>query len=157
MKDLSLDRSLLPETRQFALNILDYYKIPSHHYLDECRAIAQFVQKHVIYRRDPLHSELLQDPIMMMKRIDRDGKCEGDCDDMSLLIACLILSVGGEPFFRAVRYGKQSGHYNHIYVVCYDRNGKNQLMRIALDAIIKDKPIGYEVPHTSGDEFSVMK
>lgn len=150
--------SLNPKSRQFALNILDLYHTNSHHYLDECWAIGDFVKKKVKYVRDPATSELLQCPLMMMDRINEQGFCHGDCDDMALLIATLIIAVGGEPVFRAVRYKDEYDHYNHIYVVVIDNNiNDNGYQRLAIDAIMKDKPIGYEVPHSSGDDFKIVK
>ena len=47
------------------------------------------------------------------------------------------------------------GNYNHIYVVVYERNPYKEIQRVVLDCILKDKPIGTEVPHASGKEFEV--
>ena len=157
MSKTAINSSLNPKARQFALNILDQYYTDSHNYLDECWAIGDFVKKSVKYVRDPAVSELLQCPILMIDRINEQGHAHGDCDDMSLLIATLILAIGGEPIYRAVRYKNDYDHYNHIYVVVIDTNLKdNQYRRLAIDAIMKDKNIGYEVPHTSGDDFKIV-
>ena len=74
---------------------------------------------------------------------------------MACFLACLLLSVGFRPSYRAVRYENNKGHYNHIYVVVYDKNWGGQETRIVLDGILKRLPIGSEVPHINGDEYAV--
>jgi hypothetical protein len=143
-----------PYIRMYAIGILNQYKTDSQNYADEALAIGDYVKKHVRYVRDPDGIELLTDPKTMIDMLNR-GIARGDCDDMSLLIATLLLSIGHTPYFRAVRYDSFFGHYNHIYVVCYEKNLGKPKRRIVLDAIIKTRPIGFEVPHKSGDEFAV--
>lgn len=143
-----------PYIRMYAIGILNQYKTDSQNYIDEALAIGDYVKKHVRYVRDPDGIELLTDPKTMIDMLNR-GIARGDCDDMSLLIATLLLSIGHSPFYRAVRYDDSYGHFNHIYVVCYEKNLGKPRTRIALDAIIKQKPIGFEVPHKSGQEFAV--
>lgn len=144
-----------PQVRAFATKILQMYRVGSHQYKDEALAIGDFVKNHVRYVRDPRDHELLQDPVMMINQIEKHGFSSGDCDDMSLLNATLLLSVGFNPKFRAVRYKDQKGNYNHIYVVVYDQNYPERPSRIVLDSILKDRPIGSEIDHASGDEYSI--
>lgn len=153
MREVAHSRKGHPKVRQLALQILLHYRVKSHHYLDESRAIGDYVQKHIRYVRDPLGIEQLHDPVMIIDQIER-GVAQGDCDDMALLITTLLMSIGHKPNYRCVRYRTRSGHFNHIYVVDYDNNMKSARKRIVLDAIIKDKPIGYEVKHKSGKEYA---
>lgn len=157
MSKVAREESLNPEIRHLALNILNQYNTKSHNYLDEAWAIGDFVKKKVNYLRDPSTSELLQSPTMMARQIESNGKCFGDCDDMALLIACLLIAVGCEPYFRAVRYEPGYTHFNHIYVVVIDKNfSDNKSKRLSIDAIVKDKPIGYEIEHYSGQDFKIV-
>jgi hypothetical protein len=148
-----------PLPRKLALNILADYQVPSNNFADESLAIGDFVKKNVRYVRDPDGLEYLQDPIDLINQMKTSAQsgniAQGDCDDMALLIATLLLSIGHTPYFRAVRYKGGYDHYNHIYVVDYDRNQGGGKVRIVLDAIMKQYPIGYEVPSQSGDEFEV--
>ena len=144
-----------PQVRAFATKILQFYKVGSHQYKDEALAIGDFVKNHVRYVRDPRDHELLQDPVMMIEQMEKHGYTSGDCDDMSLLNATLLLSTGHDPLFRAVRYKTYEGNYNHIYVVVYDQNHPGPRERIVLDSILKDQKIGSEIGHASGDEFKV--
>lgn len=154
MKKVARQRAGHPLIRRLATSILNYYEVPSQHYADEAMAIGDYVKEKVRYVRDPDGIEYLQDPVDLVEHI-KQGQASGDCDDMSLLIATLLLSVGHVPSFRAVRYRDYAGHYNHIYVVDYEKNWGGPRQRIVLDAIMKDRPIGFEVPHQSGDEYLV--
>lgn len=104
--------------------------------------------------RDPENIEYLVDPVDMAKNM-KNGTAQGDCDDMALMTATLLLTIGHQPFFRAVRYEQPLGNYNHIYVVDYEKNPYDGKKRIVLDCILKDKPIGSEVSHQNGEEYKV--
>jgi len=160
MKKLAQEYSQSALVKRLATNILNYEKIPSHHYLDEARAIGTFVQKNIRYVKDPVGTESLQTPDMMIKMMADVGYAMGDCDDMSLLIATLLMSIGIRPVFCCVRYSDKSQSFNHIYVVVYERNitdtmNPGPVKRLVLDAIVKDRPIGFEMKSASGQEFAV--
>jgi predicted transglutaminase-like cysteine proteinase len=138
--------------RQMALNIIK--NVPSHHYVEEARAIGEYVKRNVRYVKDAAGIEQLHDPVDMANNITL-GKAQGDCDDMVLLTATLLLSVGINPIFRAVRYKSRFGAFNHIYLYVVDNNGDSKKYRLVIDPIMKDKPIGFEVPHKSGKDFVV--
>lgn len=154
MRQVASVRGGHPLIRKLALNILDFADVKSNHYVDEAVAIGEYVKAKVRYVRDPDQIEYLQDPVDLVEQIQK-GEAQGDCDDMSLLIASLLKSIGHKPFYRAVRYDAAFGNYNHIYVVDYEKNKGGPLMRISIDAIVKNQPIGYEVKQMSGDEFPV--
>lgn len=147
-----------PKVRQLAKAIIRYYDIPSHFYYNEALAIGQFVQEKFRYIRDCADIEQVHDPLTMIDWLERDIAI-ADCDDQATLAATLLLSIGHIPYFRAVRYNSFFGPYNHIYTVVYEKNlnqpGFEQPRRLVLDTIIKDQPIGFEVPHKSGKEFRV--
>jgi len=153
MKKVARSRSRHPVVRSLAQQILTYYNITDHHYLDEAQAITQYVKNKVRYIRDIRGVETLTDPLTLIDQIKR-GTAQGDCDDISLLIATLLLSIGHLPFFRIVKYRGRTGSYNHIYVVVYEKNpGMKKPIRLVLDGIMKNKPIGWEVPHKFGQEI----
>lgn len=160
MRKMAREGSKNPLVRRLATNILHHDNIPSHHYLEEARAIGRFVQKHIRYVKDIAGVETLHSPDMLIRMMSDAGYAAADCDDMALLIASMLLSIGIVPKFRAVRYRTTSGPYNHIYVVVYENNitdtmAPSPTKRLVLDAIIKDRPIGFEIGHASGDEFDV--
>lgn len=150
MKQVARERSRHPVVRVLAHQILTYYNILDHHYIDEAKAITQYVKNKVRYVRDIRGVETLTDPLTLIDQIKR-GAAQGDCDDISLLIATLLLSIGHLPFFRIVKYRGRSGPFNHIYVVVREKNpGMKKPVRIVLDGIMKDKSIGWEIPHKYG-------
>lgn len=154
MKKVARRESGSPLVRRLALNILNFYQVPSHHYIDEALAIGDYVKKNVRYVRDPDGIEYLQSPKDLIEQMQK-GTAQGDCDDMSLLTATLLLAIGHQPLFRAVRYSQSFGNYNHIYVIDYEKNKGSAQTRVVLDCILKDKVIGSEVKHVNGEDYPV--
>lgn len=155
MKRIARKASEHPKVRFTAIEILNEYGVLPNDYRDEALAIGQWVKKNVRYVRDANFVEQLNHPLLMLDLISQ-GRARGDCDDMSLLIATLLLSIGHSPAFRAVRYQGNHGPFHHIYVVDDEKNfGERNESRVVLDAIIRDQPIGTEVPHTSGQDYPV--
>lgn len=153
MQRVAHERKSHPLVRQLALLILEDAKVPSQHYIDEAKAIGRFIQKKVRYVRDIEGVETLHDPLTMIDQIKK-GVAQGDCDDMALLIATLLLSVGHEPYFTIVKY-QAGGPYAHIYVTVYERNWQSPKSRVVLDAIMKRHPIGHEVRFAEKKEIKV--
>ena len=149
---LAINRSAHPIIREFATDILNIYDTISHDYFKEALAIGDFVKNSIRYVKDPTGVEMLTDPLTMAILIDK-GSARGDCDDMALFIATLLLAIGHNPRFRAVRYYDKVGPYEHIYVVDYPDSAPHN--RVVLDGIIKDQPIGFEISHISGKEYAV--
>ena len=139
--------------RSAALSIIK--SLGSQDYWDEAYAIGAWVQKNVRYVRDPDGIEQLTDPVTLLDQIQKGNGAQGDCDDMSLLIASLLLSIGHQPLYRCVRFrGETSGPFEHIYVVVNEENhGDAAPSLLALDAILKRKPIGTEVPYSSYSDY----
>ncbi len=154
MKKVARLRAGDPTLRKLALNILQEYQIPSNFFINESLAIGDYVKNSIRYVRDPDNIEQIQDPIGMLRDI-QSKSAQGDCDDMALFTATLLLTIGHQPFFRAVRYSEPFGNYNHIYVVDYENNPGTDRKRVVIDCILKDKPIGFEIRQINGDEFAV--
>lgn len=154
MRKVARQRSTDPRIRQLALKILQESRIKSHDFIDEAMALGEFVKENIRYVRDPNGVEQLHDPIYLINEIVK-GTAHGDCDDQALLLASLLLSIGAQPYFAIVRYKDSSGPFNHIYTVVYDTNWMGKKRRLALDTIIKDRGMGFEVPFKSKREIPV--
>lgn len=64
---------------------------------DEANTVAQlarFVRRAVVYLADPLNSELIITPEVMLSAINDTGFTYGDCDDHCLLFASLCEACG---------------------------------------------------------------
>jgi hypothetical protein len=148
MIEIARKQSQLKEIRDFAIDIVNQYKTKSHEHLKESASIGDFIKNNVQYLKDIQGVELLHDPLLMIADIKR-GISRGDCDDMALLTATLLLSIGIKPYFKIVRWRETKGNYNHIYVMVNERNGSDKPEWLALDCILKDKIIGTELPSAS--------
>lgn len=160
MSKLARKYSGHPLVRRLATAIINANQIPDHHYLTESYYIGKWVQTNVRYVRDADGIEQLHAPDMLLRQIHEQGYTMADCDDMATLCAALLISVGVQPKFRAIRYEGKSGGYNHIYIVVYeadikDSQAENLKQRLVIDCIIKDRDIGFEMNHASGDEYDV--
>lgn len=80
--------------------------LPEKKYLDQIRAVHDFVRDHIRYVRDINQTETLATP---EKTIERGI---GDCDDKSLLAASLLESLGHETRFVAV--GRRPNDFCHV-------------------------------------------
>ena len=155
MSQIAESRASNPAVRTQAVNILNSAGVQSHDYVSEAVAIGTWVQRNVAYARDSSVAEQLFDPLTLIEQASR-GAARGDCDDMALLTASLLLAIGHTPFFRCVRYDATTGPYQHIYVVDYERGPTGATQRIPIDCIVKNHAIGYEVAQINGDEFPVL-
>lgn len=154
MCKIAREESTNKEVRDFAIEILNHYGTSSHNHLDEAVAIGTYIRDHVRYVKDIDNVEMLTQPRLLMQRIE-GGVARGDCDDMALLTATLLLSIGIVPYFKIVRWTETSGNFNHIYVMVYERNYQQKPVWVALDCIIKDKPIGTEMDYKSAEMIKV--
>lgn len=81
--------------------------VPNKAWKGEARAILAWVQHNIRYTKDVAGVETLQSPIQTI----RIG--QGDCDDMSILIASLMGAIGHPTRFMAV--GMESDHFSHVF------------------------------------------
>lgn len=145
IQDLAHQKKTSPIVRQFATEILNKYNTKSQHHYDEAQAIGNYVQKYYDYVKDPKGVEMILDPELSIQQL-KNGTARGDCEDMSLLIATLMLSVGLAPHYTIVRYPSSSSGWQHIYVTTWEKNLFQKSQKQVLDAIVKHEKMGFEVP-----------
>lgn len=114
--------------RELALQI-----IPSSAWVDQIRAIQQWVQSHVRYVRDPPDQELVQTP---QKTLEYRA---GDCDDQSVLV-CALLTAIGHPC-RLIAFGFNGGELSHV--VSQTLIGTQWVTVETIQA----RPLGWEPPN----------
>jgi len=83
-------------------------------YAAEVAAIHAYVRDDVSYRGDVRDVETLQSPDYTLRMQ------AGDCDDKSLLVACLLESIGYKTRFVAI--GTEPGIYSHVYAQVFAGN-----------------------------------
>jgi hypothetical protein len=70
--------------------------VPEGDAFNEVRSIQQFVRDHIKYTHDMVSAETLQDPDYTL------SSGSGDCDDKSILFACLVECIGYPARFCAI-------------------------------------------------------
>lgn len=73
----------------------------------EARRCLAFVRDQIRYVRDIDNVETLHDPVTLLKIR------AGDCDDKSILLAALLLSIGGRVRFIATSFSP--GLFSHVW------------------------------------------
>lgn len=110
MKDLTLSFARHPEIRRLALSIVRTKKIRPRDYLNEARAIRDWIKSNIRYTRDPYKTETLQDPLVTLQLE------AGDCDDQSVLFGALASSLGHRVRFRIVGKERPSHVFPEVFI-----------------------------------------
>lgn len=108
---------------------------PGKDFYSEIRSLFYFVRDQIRYMRDIDGVETLQTPVVTLENR------WGDCDDKSLLLGTLLLSIGHPVRFKAV--GIDGGDFEHVYV-----ETKLGSRWIALDST-EENDMGWEPPGIS--------
>ena len=112
----------------------------SKDYLSEMLAVYHFVLANTRYMRDPKTVELVKNPVFTVGEI-RNGKIpQLDCDDLTVLLAAMLLSLGcgiriATVAFKHAFYAGQR-QYSHVFVQAYEPRSKTW---ITLDPVAGEK------------------
>lgn len=92
---------------RLALNTL-----PGKQWRAEADALCRYVQRSVRYVQDSTDTEVLILPDVLLREVHA-----GDCDDMALVLACLLESVGHKTRFVACGFTYDPpGELTHVFV-----------------------------------------
>lgn len=146
-----------PKVREIAVKIVsrfcgDSHCIKERDYYNEAKAIFDWVRKYIRYVHDVRGIDTFQHPA---RTIEFGG---GDCDDYTILLASLYLSLGYPVKLKVVQTIKNDD-YDHIYLlVGIPPVGKDDGKRewIAADASV-NKPFGWEVPKSFIRKHKIYK
>lgn len=98
----------------------------------EIKAVFNYVVREIEYLAHPINAQTVQDACRTLQFKS------GDCVSLSVLLATLLASLNYPVQFVA-QYTSEDTGYSHVYLETQDENGNE----IALDAVAKDKPIGW--------------
>lgn len=86
----------------------------------QAAALAQFVRRALVYQADPVNSEFVQSPDVLLLAISDSptGTAAGDCDDHVLLFCALAESLG-IPCDAAGVQANGSAAVNHVIAVVH--------------------------------------
>jgi transglutaminase-like putative cysteine protease len=82
--------------------------LPQKHYVGEARACLEYCRDRIRYVKDIRGVETLHDPVTLLKT------GAGDCDDKSILLASMLMSIGHRCRFVAVSLAP--GQFSHVWV-----------------------------------------
>lgn len=101
--------------RKKAVDIVNAAGVAGHDELGEIRAVVKWVQRHMVYRKDPFGVEFFHTARRMIKDIET-GKSAGDCDDFVILGGALLGTLG-YPVGALIVDSNNDGVFNHVMLV----------------------------------------
>lgn len=107
MRDIARDSRTNYAIRKLAEQIITDANVPAKDWAGEARAVHSWVQNNIRYTYDINGVEQIQTPDKLLETR------MGDCDDMSLLTASLLESLGHPTRFVAV--GFAPGDLSHVF------------------------------------------
>jgi hypothetical protein len=84
---------------------------------EKVESIYNFIVNHCRYVQDPIGLELLKTPIVSLETLEMYQSPAIDCDDGTILIGSLVMSIGVPYALRAV--GFNNDDYSHVYGLVY--------------------------------------
>lgn len=111
--------------------------LPARDYRGQIDRLFHWVKQHIRYVADPREVETISTPAATLKM-----RC-GDCDDMSVLLAALLESIGHPT--RFVAYGFDNGPYSHV--VTETLIGNNNWL--SLDPTVATSTVGWKPPNAT--------
>ena len=130
--------------RQTVENILET-EVAEKKWVEEIRAVYNFVKRKMHYMRDPDGYEYIKTPDKMIREIQQKGVTSGDCDDHTTLLGSLLINAGyAIRIVIIVSKYNPSNNYNHIYLYA---NKPFTDEWLSLDATAKDQNFGYEAEY----------
>lgn len=139
------------EVRQLAEDICR--DLRSKDYLSEILAIYHYICANTRYLRDPKTVELVRSPRKFVEELLNGHKPQGDCDDLSALLAALLLSVGCQVrivtvAFAHVKY-RGERQYSHVFTQAYEPRSQTW---VSVDPVAGEKTKNM---HARGVAFKV--
>ncbi len=105
--------------------------------ISKIKALFRYIIRKMTYKSDPPDAELVMSP----KHTLLGTKNYGDCDDLSVALACLLLAAGYKCAYKTVAWKPGAGdNFSHVYVVVEYENGL-----VPLDPTMKEIGFGNEV------------
>lgn len=95
LKQLSLHFGRESFIREFTVSLFPA-SMPDNDLDGILRIITDFVRDYLVYVPDPVGTEYVISPVVLLQRITANGRAAGDCDDHVLLFNAMALSVGFE-------------------------------------------------------------
>jgi transglutaminase-like putative cysteine protease len=90
-------------------------------------AILKWLREHTRFINDPLFQQRLDSPQLLLQKIARDDVINGNCVDLAMLAASLVMAVGIPAEFIAEAYDvtcdPQKSPLVHVYAIAQTQFG----------------------------------
>jgi transglutaminase-like putative cysteine protease len=108
----------------------------------KAEAILEEFRKKVPYLADPIQGEFMATPEQTLC-LDEDGLCllAGDCDDMSIALAAIMMSIGIPAMIVGSSHREPINTPTHVFMAFEDENGD----WVRMDGTTKH-PVGHTAP-----------
>jgi len=123
MRELAYKGQSDPTVRRWAERVVQ--KVTPKDHLSEAAAVYYATCRQIRYTRDPANVEYLQHPALVLKHR------HADCDDLAILLAATLASVGNDIQFVTVAF-RPHGSYTHVFLQFRDPTSGRM---IALDPV----------------------
>lgn len=111
MRSMAIQGSKDPRMRSLGISIVR--SISPRKDIHRANAILRWVQKNIRYVRDIRRVETLATPQRTLLW------CAGDCDDFSIVIAALLLSIGFNEVCFVAQKNDPTGPFRHVFVAVF--------------------------------------
>ena len=98
------------EVREEAVSVGEISELQSR--LDIARAVDRYIRLHV--RNIGEADETLFSPYSLISQIRANGRAFGDCDDVAMLAAAMLMTVGFQCRFKAI-FPAADGSMQHVF------------------------------------------
>lgn len=115
LKELIEDGLRDEYVRQKAVSIVNRAGVKGHDELGEIKAIVQWVQNNVTYRKDPMDVEYFMSARRILKDVEL-GRSAADCDDFVIVAGALLGSIG-YPSGALIVDSNNDGVFNHVMLI----------------------------------------
>lgn len=149
MREIIREAMVAPMVRGVAERLVGRCRERSHEC--EIKQIFNFVKMRMRFTLDPYRREFFKAPELHLEQISRGGLGYGDCDDFSVVLGALLMSVGYPVRIVVIQSAwNVRGGFNHVFVEVR-LNGAWR----ALDATAKDKSIFFRPESIRSRSFEV--
>ena len=115
-------------------------------------AVQDWVMKHYRYTKDPIGVEFVKTPAQMLSEIEANDVFLGDCDDVSCLVAALLMSIGYKVNLVVMSLADpaKGSDFKHIYLKVWLPREQKWL---AVECTARGRDFGWEAPSGRTREF----
>jgi len=143
MRNLIKKSILNRDIKDFTVSLLTKANVSATDLYEQIKTIFNYIKAHTKYVRDIAFIEEIQTPHRLISNLKKYNFAYGDCDDMAVLSASMLYSIGFIP--RLVVIATKPNTYNHVRTeILY--NGKWLPLELTSNKSLGEKFYSYKKP-----------